>query len=131
MDANKYPQVLSRRVLVVDDNLDAAESLALLLRATRHDVRTTTEGPAALEVARTFRPEIVLLDLGMPVMDGREVARRLRQEPTAVHALIVAVTGYEEEDLTKSGAQDFDAWLTKPVDLEALQNLLARGPIRA
>ena len=131
MDANEVPQGLSRRGRGVDDNSDAAESLALLLRATKHDVRTTTEGPAALEVARTFRPEVVLLDLGMPVMDGHEVARRLRQEPAAVHALIVAVTGYQEEDLIGCDTRDFDACLTKPVDLDALQALLTRGPVRA
>jgi CheY-like chemotaxis protein len=116
-----------RRVLVVDDNTDAAESLALLLRSFGHEVRTANDGLTALEMAQTFQPEVVLLDLGMPRMDGHEVAHRLRQGPAVPKVLIVAVTGYGEEELEDLGNKDFNACLTKPVDVEALQKLLAGG----
>jgi PAS domain S-box-containing protein len=116
----------SRHILIVDDNVDAAESLALVLRMTGHEVRTAYRGPAALEAARAYPPEVVLLDIGMPGMDGYEVARRLRQELGLKHLLLVALTGYgQEEDRRRSREAAIDYHLIKPVDPEALQALLA------
>jgi PAS domain S-box-containing protein len=118
----------ARRVLVVDDNRDAAESLAMLLRATGHEVRTAHAGPAALEAARAHRPEVVLLDIGLPGLDGYEVARRLRAEPGFKGALLVALTGYgQDEDRRRSQAAGFDLHLVKPVDLATLQDALSRA----
>ncbi len=120
------PPAPGRRVLVVDDNTDAADSLALLLRLSGHDVRTVHDGPTALEVAEAFRPEVVLLDIGLPRMDGYEVARRLRQRDGAKRVLLVAVTGYgQEEDRRRTAEAGFDAHLVKPAEPVAVQRLLA------
>jgi two-component system CheB/CheR fusion protein len=114
-----------QRILVVDDKPDAADSLALLLRVTGHQVRTAYDGPKALEVAREFAPEIVFLDLGMPGMDGYEVARRLRKELGLERALLVALTGYnQEEDVRSCRQAGFDMHLCKPADLDVLRDLL-------
>jgi PAS domain S-box-containing protein len=116
----------ARRVLVVDDNRDAAESLAILLQVKGHEVQTAHEGLAALEIARDFRPDIVLLDIGLPGMDGYEVARRLRQEHGRQEVL-VALTGYgTDEDHHRSREAGFDYHLAKPVELDALYQLLIR-----
>ena len=120
---------LRRRILVVDDNEDAANSLAKLLsRAYRHEVRVAHDGPAALALAGEFRPEVVLLDIGLPGMDGNEVARLLREQPEFAETLIVALTGWgQESDVERSQAAGFDHHLLKPVDLEALLGLLTRS----
>src|SRR5262249_34854516 len=98
-----------RRVLVVDDHWDGAESTAALLRIQGHEVRTAHDGPEALEAARAFRPQVVLLDIGLPGMDGYEVARRLRQEPESGGVVLVAVTGYgRDEDRRAAAAAGFD-----------------------
>jgi signal transduction histidine kinase len=113
------------RVLVVDDSRDAAESLAVLLRLYGHDVRTAHDGATALEVARGFHPQAALLDIGLPRMDGYELARRLRRE-SGSEILLVAVTGYGQEDARARGREaGFDAYLVKPADLGELQHLLA------
>jgi signal transduction histidine kinase len=118
-----------RRVLIVEDNADAADSLALLLRALGHEVRVVGDGPAALEAASSFRPDVALLDIGLPEMDGYEVARRLRRDPALGDAVLVALSGYgQEEDRRRSHAAGFDVHLVKPVDLEGLQALLADAP---
>ncbi len=115
----------SRRILVVDDNADAAEMLAMTLEAEGHEVVAAHSGPAALEMAAGYRPNVVLLDIGMPGMDGYEVARRLRQEPGMTDASLVAVTGYgQEEDRERTCAAGFDEHLVKPVDLDALRRVL-------
>jgi two-component system CheB/CheR fusion protein len=115
-----------RRILVVDDNVDAAESLAMLLRASGHEVLAVHEGRTAIESMQTFRPEVVLLDIGLPVMNGYEVARRLQEEGDGAEVMLVALTGYgQEEDRSRSHAAGFDHHLVKPVDLEALLELLA------
>ncbi len=117
-----------RRVLVVDDNRDAADSLALLLRLLGDEVRTAHDGPGALAAATAFAPEVVLLDLGLPGLDGYEVARRLRQQPQFARALVVAISGWgQDEDRRQSCAAGFDAHLVKPVDLDVLQRLLAEA----
>jgi PAS domain S-box-containing protein len=116
----------SRRILVVDDNVDAARSLATLLRLLGHAVRTAHDGAAALEAAGAERPELVFLDIGLPGMDGYEVARRLRQEPGLRRTRLVALTGYgQEEDRRRSEQAGFDRHVVKPVDLAVLKALLA------
>jgi signal transduction histidine kinase/ActR/RegA family two-component response regulator len=116
----------ARRILVVDDLPDAAKSLAMLLQLLGNEVRTAGNGTEALETARHFLPEVVLLDIGLPGMDGLEVARRLRQEPSLSNTLLVALTGYgHEDDRRRSQESGFNAHLVKPVDLDELQILLA------
>ncbi|MBL8795586.1 MAG: response regulator [Planctomycetia bacterium] len=115
-----------RRVLVVDDNVDSAESLGILLRLNGHEVRTAYEGRAALDAAREFQPQVVLLDIGLPGLDGFEVARRLRSDPATQRSCLVAVTGYgQEEDQRRTREAGFNHHLTKPVDPEVLHGLLA------
>jgi signal transduction histidine kinase len=114
------------RLLVVDDNHDAAESLALLLRYKGHAVTTAADGPSALEMALAERPEVVLLDIGLPGMDGYAVARELRQCAELHGTLLVALTGYgQPEDREKSRAAGFDRHFVKPIDFEVLQGLIA------
>jgi signal transduction histidine kinase/CheY-like chemotaxis protein len=116
----------SKRVLVVDDNRDAAESLALLLRQRGHDVRVATDGPAALAVATDYLPDVVFLDLRLPGMDGHEVGRRLRQRPGLERARVVALTGSGcEDDRSRSRLAGFDGHLVKPVDPEEIERVLA------
>lgn len=116
----------TRKVLVVDDNLDAAHSLATLLQIWGHEICIAHSGPEALQAAATFQPEIVLLDIGLPGMNGYEVARQLRQQPRSQRLVLAAVTGYgQEHDRRQSGEAGFDHHLTKPVAPATLQNLLA------
>ncbi len=116
-----------RRILVVDDNVDAAESLALLLRMEGHDVRVAHDGPAALAAVEADPPDLVFLDIGMPVMNGYDVAQRLRQRPGLEKLTLVAMTGWgQEEDRRRSHEAGFDHHLVKPADPEALRQLLAR-----
>jgi CheY-like chemotaxis protein len=122
---------ICRRVLVVDDNLDSAETMAEMLKLWGHDVRTAYDGPGALEAARAHQPDAVLLDLGLPLMDGYETARRLRQEGLA-GKLLIAVTGFGgAEDRRRAAEAGFDTHLTKPVSPEALRELLLRGREKA
>ena len=117
-----------RRVLIVDDNEDAAHSLALLLRLIGQDVRTAHDGPAALEVVRDFQPDIAFLDIGLPGMNGYELAKRLRQEPGGDKVFLVALTGWgQEEDRRRSREAGFDHHLTKPADPAALEPLLSQS----
>ena len=118
----------SRRVLVVDDNVLSAQSLATILKLEAHDVRVTHDGGLAIEAVRRFRPEVVLMDIGLPGMDGYEVARRLRDdgELAAGIALLVAVTGYAEDDARRRSQEaGFDHHLVKPVDPDGVLALLA------
>lgn len=115
-----------RRILVVDDNLDAAEGLAMLLSLRGHDVATAYDGQHAIEQARKLQPDVVLLDIGLPRLDGFEVARRLREEHTSRPMLLVALTGYgQERDRVRAREAGFDHHLLKPVRLEMLEGLLA------
>jgi PAS domain S-box-containing protein len=121
----------ARRVLVVDDNQDTALSLGLLLQLQGHEVFAAHDGPGALQAAQDYRPDAVLLDIGLPGMDGYEVARRIRLLPELERVLLVAMTGYgQEEDKRRSQAAGFNAHLVKPADLDALKVLLTRpeGP---
>jgi PAS domain S-box-containing protein len=116
-----------RRILVVDDNVDAAESLAMLLRLEGHDVRVAHDGPAALAAVEADPPDIVFLDIGMPVMNGYDVAMLLRQRPGLEHLQLVAMTGWgQEEDRRRSQEAGFNHHLVKPADPEALHQLLAQ-----
>ncbi len=115
-----------RRVLVVDDNRDAAESLAMLLKLLGSEVHVAYDGPGALEALRTYRPSVVLLDIGMPGMDGHEVARRIRRQPELQDVTLIALTGWgQEEDRRRSQEAGFDYHLIKPVDVGALETLLS------
>lgn len=112
----KPPHVSPRRILVADDNIDAAEALALQLRLAGHDVRSANDGLEALEVAETFTPQVVLLDLGMPRMDGYETAREIRRKWWGKGATLVALTGWGgQQDRQRTSAAGFDAHLVKPV----------------
>ncbi|KQQ97379.1 PAS domain S-box protein [Massilia sp. Leaf139] len=114
------------RVLVVDDNLDAAESLVALLGALGHETRMAHDGPAGLAAARSFRPELAFLDIGLPGMNGHEVARALRSSSELRGAVLVALTGWgAASDMTLSQQAGFDQHLTKPVSREALEQALA------
>jgi PAS domain S-box-containing protein len=114
------------QVLVVDDHADAARSLAVLLRLWGHNVLLARDGPAALAAAAEHQPDIVLLDIGLPGMDGYQVAQQLRKAPGMEKALLIAMTGYgQEQDRRLAREAGFDHHLVKPVDLEALQSLLA------
>jgi signal transduction histidine kinase len=124
--AVKAPSSASRRVLVVDDNVDAAESLAELLAIRGHRAVASTEPRAAIELAGKFAPEVVLLDIGLPEIDGYQVARTLRQMPATRNALVIAVTGYgQPEDRRASAAAGFDHHLVKPVGLQQLEELIS------
>ena len=120
------PTRRSLRVLVVDDNMDAAQSIAMLLKASGHDVRTTHDGPTALEAALDYRPNVVLLDIGLPKMNGYEVAKKMRQQPVLQNVMLVAMTGYgQESDRQRSQEAGFDHHLVKPADFGQLQQILA------
>src|SRR6516165_168358 len=121
---------VTHRILVVDDNRDSADSLATLLRLVGHDVRTVHDGRQALSVAATYRPDLVLLDIGLPGMDGFAVARHLRSRPELAGVVLVALTGYgSDEDRRQAQAAGFNHHMVKPLDLDALQELLsALGP---
>ncbi len=121
----------SRRVLVVDDNLDSLESMEILLQIWGHEVRTAHDGPAALAVAAGYWPDAVLLDIGLPGMSGYEVAQRLRQLPTCARTVLVAVTGYgQESDRERTRQAGFDRHLVKPVEPAHLQEILAAAPVQ-
>jgi CheY-like chemotaxis protein len=119
--------VPQRHILVVDDNVDAAQSLAMLLRLEGHDVRVAHDGRAALAAVEADPPELVFLDIGMPVMNGYDVARRLRQRPGLERLVLVAMTGWgQEEDRRRSQEAGFDHHLVKPAEPKTVRQLLAR-----
>src|SRR5262249_13393655 len=124
------PEALPRRrILLVDDDVDAARSLALLLEFLGQDVQQAHDGISGLEIAETYRPDLVLLDLGLPQMDGYEVASRLRQRPQLSHTVVVAMTGYgSDADRRRSLEAGCHHHLTKPVDLRTIQDVLASLP---
>ena len=119
-----------RRILVADDNNDALESLATLLQLSGHEVYTASNGAVALESAEQHRPEVVLLDIGMPKLDGYEVARRIRAQPWGQRITLVALTGWgQDSDRKRSQEAGFDSHLVKPLDLDKLTELLAALPV--
>jgi two-component system CheB/CheR fusion protein len=116
---------MGRRILVVDDNVDSADSLAFLLRLKGHEVEVAYDGPGALKTAGSFHPEVVTLDIGLPGLDGYQVASRLRRRRRTATALLLALTGYgREEDQLRSLEAGFDHHLTKPVDPQVLYDLI-------
>jgi len=118
-----------RRILVADDNNDALESLATLLQLSGHEVYTAANGAMALESAEQHRPEVALLDIGMPKLDGYEVARRIRAQPWGQRITLVALTGWgQDSDRRRSQEAGFDSHLVKPLDLDKLTELLAALP---
>jgi PAS domain S-box-containing protein len=119
------PQQKRRRLMVIDDNKDAAESMSMLFELWGHEVICTYDGRAALEAAAKYRPEAVFLDIGLPGMDGYEIAERLRELPEAGRAVLVAITGYgQDEDRRRSREAGIDHHLVKPVAPETLHRLL-------
>jgi CheY-like chemotaxis protein len=122
----------SRRMLVVDDNMDSAESMAVLLRLNGHEVRLAYDGQTALEEAHAFQPEVMFLDIDLPKMDGYEVARRLRMEPQKSwmkDITLVAMTGYgQEEDRHRTREAGFQLHMVKPVDFNKIEELLSSLP---
>ncbi|HEY3729830.1 MAG TPA: response regulator [Steroidobacteraceae bacterium] len=123
------PPVAARRILVADDNLDALETLAQLLQLGGHEIHKAVDGVEALETATRVRPDLVLLDIGMPGMDGYEVARRIRSQPWGRQPTLVALTGWgQENDRKRSREAGFDSHCIKPLDPQRLVNLLASLP---
>ncbi|HLH28600.1 MAG TPA: response regulator, partial [Acidimicrobiales bacterium] len=116
------------RVLVVDDNVDAARGTARLLELAGHDVRVAHDGRQALEVARDHHPRFILLDIVLPGMDGYEVARQLRADPQLRDAVIIATSGYSADDYRPAEEAGFDHHLAKPIDYDALRAILGRPP---
>ncbi len=115
------------RVLIVDDNLDTADSIGMLLKRSGHEVTVTYSAEKALEVAAEFQPDVVLLDIGLPEMDGYEVARRLRRDSRLKGVKLIALTGYgQDSDLQRSKEAGFDYHLVKPVGLDEIEELLAK-----
>jgi CheY-like chemotaxis protein/anti-sigma regulatory factor (Ser/Thr protein kinase) len=116
----------SLRILIVDDNRDGADSLSMMLRIMGNDPRTAYDGEEGVAVARDFRPEVVLLDIGLPRLDGYEACRRIREEAWGKGVVLIAVTGWgQEEDRRRSHEAGFDHHLVKPVDPQELMKLLA------
>ena len=123
------PVTIKRRVLVVDDNADALESLSFLVARMGGEVRQAHDGLEALEVGRAFGPDIVLMDLGMPNLNGFDAARRMRQEPWGRELVLVATTGWgQDEDRRRSTEAGFDRHLVKPVAIAALREVLEAPP---
>lgn len=111
---------------MVDDNSDAADSTAMLLRLDGHEVEVAGDGPSALQGAAQFRPDVILLDIGLPEMDGYEVARRLRTMPDFANTLLIALSGYAgQEYLDRARQAGFDHHLVKPADLARLNQLIS------
>ena len=117
------------RILVVDDNKDSAVSLEMLLRLKGNDIRTAYDGLEAVEAAAAFRPELILLDIGLPKLNGYEVARRIRQQPWGRDTILVALTGWgQDDDRRRSQEAGFNFHIVKPVELAALEKLLDKQP---
>jgi CheY-like chemotaxis protein len=115
-----------RRILVVDDNVDSAESMAVLLRLEGHEARTLHEGERVVAEAREFRPDVILLDIGLPGMSGYDVARSVRQDALIGTVRLIAVSGYgRAEDRERARTAGFDEHLVKPVDFSALHDAIA------
>jgi CheY-like chemotaxis protein len=128
-DSNISPAMQSagRRILVVDDNRDSARTLARLLEVIGHEARIVYDGGEAVAMAEAYHPEVILLDIGLPVMNGYEVARTIRRHPWGTDIVIVALTGWGQlEDRKRSKEAGIDHHLVKPVEPQALIDLLSR-----
>jgi CheY-like chemotaxis protein len=121
----------ARRVMIADDNKDAADALGMLLDLAAHEIRVAYSGRSALTLARTFRPDVAFIDIGMPDLSGYEVAQELRREPWAAGICLVALTGWgQDDDRQRAKDAGFDQHMTKPVDPDALERLLAEPVLR-
>ena len=131
--AGPEPEIGKLRILVVEDNRDAAESTRLLLKLSGHEVRTAYTGQEGLEVAREFRPQVILCDIGLPAgMSGYDVVRELRADPELYGVFVIALTGYgRDEDQREAQEAGFDLHMTKPVDFDKLRRALAGVTARA
>lgn len=128
-DRSSAPSPL--KILVVDDKADTAKTLSLLLQLDGHDARPAFGGVEGLEAAENFEPDVVFLDLGLPVMDGYEVAERIRQIETLRHTMLVALTGYGPgEGADRYQQSGFDHHLLKPAEIADIRNLLAQAAER-
>ena len=119
-------------MLVVDDNVDAAKSLALLLEMTGHEVMLAYDGIHAVDLAKSYQPEFVLLDIGLPGLDGYKVAQQIRQQDALEDTVLVALTGYgQDTDRQRSQAAGFDHHLTKPADFDEIELILNKEKLPA
>jgi DNA-binding response OmpR family regulator len=124
--ASGPPPMTGRRVLIVDDNRDAATTLSMLLKVTGNETRTAYDGLEGFEAATAFRPDIILLDIGLPKLNGYDVCRRIREQPWGKNMVLVALTGWgQEEDRRLSKDAGFDHHMVKPLDFATLTSLLA------
>ncbi len=127
-EVSERDRIPSRRILVVDDNKDSADSLAMLLRLSGHETRTAHDGLEAVDAAMAFRPEVILLDIGMPNLNGYEACRRIRAQASGRDIMIIATTGWGQEQAREaSKAAGFDAHLVKPINPAELASLLAEA----
>ena len=118
---------MMRRILLVDDNVDFVASLALILQASGHEVRVTHDGLEALEVATTFQPDFIFLDIGLPGLNGYDVARNLRQLPSTQRSILVAITGWGQAgDKRRAREAGFDHHVVKPVEPTEIHAILTR-----
>jgi CheY-like chemotaxis protein len=114
------------RILVVDDNQDSADSLAMLLNMLGHEVKTANDGESALVTATEFRPDVAILDIGLPKVNGYDLARQIREQPWGHDVVLVALTGWGQEQYRRRSAESgFNHHLTKPVEFDVLQRILA------
>jgi CheY-like chemotaxis protein len=119
-------QTTGKRVLIVDDNADALASLSMLIRTLGNETFSAQDGIEAVESAGNLRPDVILMDLGMPRINGYEAARRIREQPWGRDVLMVATTGWgKEEDRRRSSDAGFDCHLVKPIEVSAVRDLLA------
>jgi len=125
-DAEEMPATSTLRILIVDDNRDAADSLAMVLRSKGNDVRTGYDGKEGVDMAEAFRPDVILFDIGMPTLNGYEACRRIREQSWGHSIVLIAVTGWgQDEDRRRSSDAGFDHHLVKPVDVHSLLKVLA------
>jgi CheY-like chemotaxis protein len=125
VDAVAPAEPIPRRVLVIEDHLDVAESLETVLELLHHEVRVAHDGPSGIDLARTFHPDIVLCDIGLPGIDGYEVARRFAGDPALRATTLVALTGHgQAEDKRRAAAAGFAEHIAKPATLDDLERLL-------
>jgi len=130
-DTPVEPSDARRKTLVVDDNRDSADSMAAFLRLLGHEVQTASDGIEAIEAAERFQPDIILMDIGMPRLNGYDATRRIRQQPWGEKIIIIALTGWgQDADRERSRAAECDAHLVKPVSLSDLSKLLNSMPRR-
>jgi CheY-like chemotaxis protein len=119
------PEAAKRRVLVVEDNLDAVHSMAMLIKTMGHEVRFAINGFAALELAREFRPDVILLDIGLPDLQGCEIARQLKWEPGLERTRMLAISGRSDQELRRQALDaGCDELLVKPLDPSLLEEIL-------